>query len=288
MLLVTWGRWPLPNRCRWIGRRNDSFWIFASIFSACSLTASFQFRWQLRLMSIGVRFGSLSEACFALLLLPVLRGMALFGLCGVQFESAIRYHVWLGNATMFFSVLHGAIIMCVWGSKNSLWNEVEKLLLIHRNWGIRKLCLLLCSICFIVHLLLRLWITDYKMATDRTDKPCWGSCSIDWIGYLDNITSPIKKKKLFLLLFMPPSLRAFYPIFLASCWSWTLLLGILRSFSLRHWQNTTYHTVKGNDLRYICTSTAVQSSRIDISKRAMWIHELDQWLSCKCIRREFD
>lgn len=76
-------------------------------------------------MSLGVRFGSLSEACLALLLVPVLRGMALFNICGIQFEASIRYHIWIGNAIMFFSVLHGTIIMSVWGSKNSLWMEVE-------------------------------------------------------------------------------------------------------------------------------------------------------------------
>lgn len=78
-------------------------------------------------MSVGVRFGSLSEACLALVLLPVLRGMALFRACGIQFEASIRYHIWLGNAIMFFSILHGTTIMCIWGSKNSLWMEVKVL-----------------------------------------------------------------------------------------------------------------------------------------------------------------
>ncbi|ONK58795.1 uncharacterized protein A4U43_C09F16720 [Asparagus officinalis] len=83
-------------------------------------------RRQLKVMSLGVRFGSLSEACLALLLIPVLRGMALFNICGIQFEASIRYHIWIGNAIMFFSVLHGTIIMCVWGSKHSLWMEITR------------------------------------------------------------------------------------------------------------------------------------------------------------------
>ena len=94
-------------------------WNFSS-----SLASLFLFRWQLKVMYVGVRFGSLTEACLALLFLPVLRGMALFTLCGIQFEASIRYHIWIGNAIILFSVLHGTTIMYVWGSKNILWKEV--------------------------------------------------------------------------------------------------------------------------------------------------------------------
>ncbi|KAJ6814235.1 ferric reduction oxidase 8, mitochondrial [Iris pallida] len=85
-------------------------------------------RRQLKVMAAGVRFGSLSEACLALLLLPVLRGMSLFNkyMFGVQFEASVRYHVWIGNGIMLFTLLHSATIMSVWGEKSSLWVEITR------------------------------------------------------------------------------------------------------------------------------------------------------------------
>ncbi|RWR80120.1 ferric reduction oxidase 8, mitochondrial [Cinnamomum micranthum f. kanehirae] len=76
--------------------------------------------WQYKLMRIGIRLGSLSEACLALLLLPILRGMSLFQLLGLQFEASVRYHIWLGNAMMLFSTLHGVITMFIWAVKKKL------------------------------------------------------------------------------------------------------------------------------------------------------------------------
>ncbi|EHA8590078.1 hypothetical protein COCNU_scaffold014723G000010 [Cocos nucifera] len=46
-------------------------------------------RWQLKMMRLGIRIGSLSEACLALLLLPILRGMAVFRISGIQFEASV-------------------------------------------------------------------------------------------------------------------------------------------------------------------------------------------------------
>ncbi|KAK1294695.1 hypothetical protein QJS10_CPA16g00429 [Acorus calamus] len=83
-------------------------------------------RWQLKFMMVGIRFGSLTEACLALLLLPILRGMSLLRLLGIQFEASVRYHVWLGNAVALFSVVHGTCIMFIWGVKKSLANEMSK------------------------------------------------------------------------------------------------------------------------------------------------------------------
>ncbi|KAJ8649106.1 hypothetical protein MRB53_002129 [Persea americana] len=76
--------------------------------------------WQYKLMRLGIRLGSLSEACLALLLLPILRGMSLFQLLGLQFEASVRYHIWLGNAMMLFSTLHGMITMFIWAVKKRL------------------------------------------------------------------------------------------------------------------------------------------------------------------------
>lgn len=75
-------------------------------------------------MRIGTRLGSLSEACLALLLLPILRGLSVFQLLGIQFEASVRYHIWLGNGMMLFSTLHGLITMFVWGVKHKLGYEL--------------------------------------------------------------------------------------------------------------------------------------------------------------------
>ncbi|PKA57792.1 Ferric reduction oxidase 8, mitochondrial [Apostasia shenzhenica] len=83
-------------------------------------------RKQLKMMSLGVRFGSLSEACLAVLLLPILRGMSLLTAVGIQFEASVKYHIWVANGMMISSLLHGVIILSVWGERNSLWEEVTK------------------------------------------------------------------------------------------------------------------------------------------------------------------
>ncbi|KAK6148311.1 hypothetical protein DH2020_019223 [Rehmannia glutinosa] len=44
--------------------------------------------WQYKLFRMATRCGLLSEACLALLLLPVLRGMSVFRLLGIQFEAS--------------------------------------------------------------------------------------------------------------------------------------------------------------------------------------------------------
>lgn len=78
------------------------------------------------MMYVGVRIGSISEACLVLLFLPILRGMAVFRVFGVQFEASVRYHVWIGNLIMLLSLLHGTIVMFIWGVKKSLLKEVSK------------------------------------------------------------------------------------------------------------------------------------------------------------------
>ncbi|XXG41798.1 hypothetical protein AAC387_Pa01g2190 [Persea americana] len=82
--------------------------------------------WQYKLMRLGIRLGSLSEACLALLLLPILRGMSLFQLLGLQFEASVRYHIWLGNAMMLFSTLHGMITMFIWAVKKRLGYQLSQ------------------------------------------------------------------------------------------------------------------------------------------------------------------
>ncbi|KAF8399776.1 hypothetical protein HHK36_015646 [Tetracentron sinense] len=80
--------------------------------------------WQFKFTRVGVRFGLLAEACLALLLLPVLRGMSLFQLLGLQFEASVRYHVWLGTAMIFFATFHGSSLLFIWGVKHRVQDEI--------------------------------------------------------------------------------------------------------------------------------------------------------------------
>ncbi|XP_072963079.1 ferric reduction oxidase 8, mitochondrial isoform X1 [Typha angustifolia] len=103
------------------------YWNVASDFKKMTPYASLRLnRWQLRMMHMGVRIGSLSEVCLALLLLPILRGMAVFRILGVQFESAVRYHIWIGNGLALFAALHGISIMFIWVVKKSFLKELMK------------------------------------------------------------------------------------------------------------------------------------------------------------------
>ncbi|XP_021891881.1 ferric reduction oxidase 8, mitochondrial [Carica papaya] len=82
--------------------------------------------WQLKYLRVATRFGLLAEACLALLLLPILRGLAVFQLVGIQFESSVRYHIWLGSAMIFFATFHGASTLFVWGISHHIQDEIWK------------------------------------------------------------------------------------------------------------------------------------------------------------------
>lgn len=82
------------------------------------------FRWQLKYFRVATRFGLLAEACLALLLLPILRGLAIFRLLGIQFEASVRYHIWVGTAMLTFSILHGASTLFIWGVSHHIQEEV--------------------------------------------------------------------------------------------------------------------------------------------------------------------
>lgn len=82
--------------------------------------------WQLKYFRVATRFGLLSEACLALLLLPILRGLAVFQILGVQFEVSVRYHMWLGTAMMFFASFHGVSTWFIWGVSHYIQDEIWK------------------------------------------------------------------------------------------------------------------------------------------------------------------
>ncbi|XP_040987338.1 ferric reduction oxidase 8, mitochondrial [Juglans microcarpa x Juglans regia] len=82
--------------------------------------------WQLKYLRVATRFGLLAEACLALLLLPILRGLAIFRLLGIQFEASVRYHIWVGTAMLTFATLHGASTLFIWGVSHHIQDEIWK------------------------------------------------------------------------------------------------------------------------------------------------------------------
>ncbi|XP_009798364.1 ferric reduction oxidase 8, mitochondrial isoform X1 [Nicotiana sylvestris] len=82
--------------------------------------------WQYRIFRVATRCGLLAEACLALLLLPILRGMSIFRLIGIQFEASVRYHIWLGTAMILFATLHGGGTFLIWGMKHRIGDEMWK------------------------------------------------------------------------------------------------------------------------------------------------------------------
>ncbi|KAL9337966.1 hypothetical protein Peur_069735 [Populus x canadensis] len=80
--------------------------------------------WQLKYLRVATRFGLLAEACLALLLLPILRGLALFQILGIQFEASVRYHIWLGTSMILFATIHGASTLFIWGVSHHIQDEM--------------------------------------------------------------------------------------------------------------------------------------------------------------------
>ncbi|XP_010533458.1 PREDICTED: ferric reduction oxidase 8, mitochondrial isoform X2 [Tarenaya hassleriana] len=80
--------------------------------------------WQLKYLRVATRFGLLAEACLALLLLPVLRGLSVFRLWNIQFEASVKYHIWLGTAMIFFAMFHGGSILFIWLVSHHFEDEI--------------------------------------------------------------------------------------------------------------------------------------------------------------------
>ncbi|XP_071696322.1 ferric reduction oxidase 8, mitochondrial [Rutidosis leptorrhynchoides] len=82
--------------------------------------------WQYKTYKIATRCGSLAEACLALLLFPIMRGMTVFRLFGIQFEASVRYHIWIGTTMLTLAIVHGAGTLFIWGIKNQIIDEMWK------------------------------------------------------------------------------------------------------------------------------------------------------------------
>lgn len=80
--------------------------------------------WQLKLLKIATRLGLLAEICLAFLLLPILRGLSILRLLGIQFEASVRYHIWLGTSMILFATLHGAGTLFIWGTNHQTQNQM--------------------------------------------------------------------------------------------------------------------------------------------------------------------
>ncbi|CAL8138759.1 unnamed protein product [Prunus armeniaca] len=81
--------------------------------------------WQLKYLKVETRFGLLAEVCLAFLLFPILRGLALFRLLGIQFEASVRHYLWLGTAMIFFATFHGASTLFIWGVSHFIQEESQ-------------------------------------------------------------------------------------------------------------------------------------------------------------------
>ncbi|XP_050376344.1 ferric reduction oxidase 8, mitochondrial [Argentina anserina] len=106
--------------------------------------------WQLQYLRVATRFGLLAEACLAFLLLPVLRGLAVFRILGIQFEASIRYHIWLGTTMLFCATFHGVSTLFIWGVSHHIQDEVWK-------WQNTGRIYLAGEICLVTGLVI--WIT---------------------------------------------------------------------------------------------------------------------------------
>ncbi|XP_019105285.2 ferric reduction oxidase 8, mitochondrial isoform X2 [Beta vulgaris subsp. vulgaris] len=80
--------------------------------------------WQLKFLRMSTRFGLMGEICLAFLLFPILRGLSVFRLLGIQFEASVRYHIWLGTMLIFFAILHGAGTLFIWGINQQILNQI--------------------------------------------------------------------------------------------------------------------------------------------------------------------
>ncbi|RWR78655.1 ferric reduction oxidase 7, chloroplastic-like protein [Cinnamomum micranthum f. kanehirae] len=77
----------------------------------------------------GYRLGTIGMFFLTFLFIPVSRGSILLRIIDVPFEYAIRYHRWLGNATMTIFTMHSFCYILSWGLRGQLphkllrWNK---------------------------------------------------------------------------------------------------------------------------------------------------------------------
>lgn len=134
---------------------------------------------------MATRSGLLAEACLALLLLPILRGLTITRLLGIHFEASVRYHIWLATSMIVFAALHGGGTLFIWGEKKHISDEV---------YLVPSAILILQSTETKIFILLIIANTDMEVAEKRENIPCWRDCFCYSTCNLDNITSASEKK----------------------------------------------------------------------------------------------
>ncbi|XP_016651013.1 PREDICTED: ferric reduction oxidase 8, mitochondrial-like [Prunus mume] len=105
--------------------------------------------WQLKYLKVETRFGLLAEVCLAFLLFPILRGLGLFRLLGIQFEASVRYHIWLGTAMIFFATFHGASTLFICGVGHFIQEEIWEWQKTGRIYLAGEICLVTGSVIWI-------------------------------------------------------------------------------------------------------------------------------------------
>ncbi|XP_070053306.1 ferric reduction oxidase 4-like [Nicotiana tomentosiformis] len=62
--------------------------------------------WMAKFRSVSLRLGYLGNICYAFLFFPVTRLSSILPLVGLTSESSVKYHIWLGHASMALAILH--------------------------------------------------------------------------------------------------------------------------------------------------------------------------------------
>ncbi|KAA8545350.1 hypothetical protein F0562_020134 [Nyssa sinensis] len=72
----------------------------------------------------GYMLGLTALTCLAFLFLPIARGSILLRLINIPYECAARYHIWLGNLTMFLLTLHALFYFTEFIMRGSVLSEI--------------------------------------------------------------------------------------------------------------------------------------------------------------------
>ncbi|CAI0546526.1 unnamed protein product [Linum tenue] len=81
--------------------------------------------WQVKFRIVALMLGYVGNICWAFLFFPVARGSSLLPLIGLNSESSIKYHIWLGHISNTLFTLHGIGYIVYWAMTNKLSEMLE-------------------------------------------------------------------------------------------------------------------------------------------------------------------
>lgn len=86
--------------------------------------------WELKIAVVASALAYLGNVCLAFLFFPVTRGSSILPLVGLTSEASIKYHIWLGNLSVFLFTVHsiGYIVYFL------ITNQASKLVDWNRHW----------------------------------------------------------------------------------------------------------------------------------------------------------